>query len=642
MKNIIVPFCFLCTLSSFLFSQELEKLPAFGVVTPYEAQLTSIAEAPDETAVVLFDVKEMEVTDDFNFKFKYRWRMKVLKPQAKELANARIVFDGDDRFYGFHAQTILKNGTKVPVARKEIFEEKQRVNKAKVFAFPSVDVGSILEYEFEIQSENLHFARPWYFQSDHYSLLSRLSLLLPPGFKYSSFALNILPEKVKPVEEIRLTTDGYNVKKFTWQLTNIQAFKTEPFMSSTRDFWMALYFQLSSYKDATVDYTFVKTWDDMAEFLSDFYKPFADARQLEAVKKLASQKTAGLLNDVEKKQVLFSFVRDSIQTQEDIDYVPTQFPAELIKTRSGSAADKNMFFLTLLKAAGIDAKPCLISTSDNGKFRETWVQLHQFNQLLVCIADSGSYEFFDTADPFTPQYLLPSNDITEYGLLILKEKGKIVTIPAPLSLNMKAVKCTAELHVDGSLSCQAALRYEDYSAAAMRQRLSQESLQKIAESLLEKKYSNFQIDTCFVENQKSLEIPLVFHLHFSVPEFGQRNGDIIYFTPSFLFSLDENPFTTEKRNFPVDYHYHRVYSEEINLKVPPELEIVELPPPQSINSRALRFMEQCKLDSTGLNLLRYFMLKKVVYPPAEYIQLRNEYTSVFDADRMQIVLKRKP
>ena len=102
-------------------------------------------------------------------------RIKILKPAGLAYADVEIPYfhAGDmESVYNVRAQTIAPAGTVHPVSQKDIFREKINDRWSRVkFALPNATVGSIIEWEWSVNAQNIILPDSW--ALNHHGLLIR-------------------------------------------------------------------------------------------------------------------------------------------------------------------------------------------------------------------------------------------------------------------------------------------------------------------------------------------------------------------------------------------------------------------------------------------------------------------------------------
>ena len=615
------------------------QIPKFGKVTDEHSTFAAVEGDPDADIAVLFDVMDMRINEQFELEMSFQHRKKILAESGIDKVDIRIPYYKSEKIYSLKAHTILPDGKKIKVKKKDIFEEKSGNWRFKVFTFPAVETGAIVEYTYKKFSEYITYLEPWSFQSDEFTRLSKVSITIPPGFKYKSFLTSISASDFQPIKEYVLGTGNQRNAKFTWQLQDVPALRDEPYVANIDDYCAALYFQLESFKNAFIDVTFIKSRNDLAEQVHEMYKPYLS--QNKNLDQVAIEHIAGAKDDYEKIQLLYEFVRDSIETAGSTYFLSDELekPADVLAKQQGTAAEKNLLMLNFLRHAGFEAFPFLISTRSNGLFRPNWPQLSQFNHVLAHVFLGGGDVFMDASDDFVPFGMLPANDIVTGGLLVQGKIGRLIEMQPPKTVNMVHAKTKARLSDDGALHCKSFIRYEDYAGIVKRANLAGKEQEDYVREWLEEKFDQVTLDSFSVKHLEIAEMPLTVELEYDIKNYSQIVGDMLYFSPCLLLGMDENPFKRETRNFPVDYTYILSASEDVSITLPDNYAIVESPPPLSTQDDIMRFSCVCKHDSLNLQFQRLFMLNHTTYRPRDYQKLRQHYEKVVSADQGQVVLK---
>ena len=215
-------------------------------------------------AIVLFDVADMTIDENFDLRMKRHCRIKILTENGKDRANIFIRYYHEDDIYDLKAQVILPNGKKLKMDKKLINEEEfKSYYKQKVFSIPGVEVGSVIEYKYELRSKYIYRLEPWFFQSDLYTVHSKITVMLQPGLNYKTFFRNADEEPEPIVEEI-LLPGRPKARRYVWERFDLPAIKKEPYMFEEDDYKMALYFQLIEYSTPYTYQKFVKSWEDIS------------------------------------------------------------------------------------------------------------------------------------------------------------------------------------------------------------------------------------------------------------------------------------------------------------------------------------------------------------------------------------------
>src|ERR1035441_9787705 len=148
----------------------------FQQPTGEELAMTADPKAPGAAAAYL---NIEEITNDQQHIHSYYARIKVLTEKGKELATVELPYiQGKTMITDIKARTIHSDGTVIPLSGKpEDLLIVKTLSKdgdplqvsQKVFTLPSVEVGSILEYRFDIRyDENLYSSPFWEIQRSYF------------------------------------------------------------------------------------------------------------------------------------------------------------------------------------------------------------------------------------------------------------------------------------------------------------------------------------------------------------------------------------------------------------------------------------------------------------------------------------------
>ena len=418
-------------------------------------------------------------------------------------------------------------------------------------------------------------------------------------------------------------------------------------MRNLNDYRTAIYFQLISYQDPN-DYSIyikiARSWDDLAKTIHKRYRSLMKVDK--AVKKTVQRIAPDGLDPQERMARLYQFVRDSIDLE---DYKglfarDLQKASKVLKNRRGSAIEKNLTLIALLRAADISANPLLIRTRKNGQLIRNFPSLTQFNHVMTFVEIDGENHFLDPKNKFCPIRLLPVSDLVESGLLVTGKTGRIIPIKHPDTQNSRTLMTKVQMHADGSIRCTVDLVYSNYLAYQKRLDLYEQTFEEDIKALLTKRFQDVELDSFSVKYYENAEERLKLYLEFSVPEYGYMVGDMLTFPLPAMSTLLENPFTRETRLFPVEFGYPFRVQETLIIQFPESYQLEEAPAAGAqMKEGKYMYRMMVKADSTSLMVLRGFEISKSTFSPKEYKDIRNFYAYVVQHDLNEIVLKaRKP
>ena len=97
-----------------------------------------------------------------------------------------------------------------------------------------------------------------------------------------------------------------------------------------------------------------------------------------------------------------------------------KFLEEYDEEKSKNSADINLLLIAMLREAGIESHPVVLSTRSNGVLRKAFPMLNQFNYVVaMAISEEGNI-IMDATDAACPPGVLPVRCLNQEGRIVLK------------------------------------------------------------------------------------------------------------------------------------------------------------------------------------------------------------------------------
>ncbi|MEJ2055839.1 MAG: DUF3857 domain-containing protein, partial [Calditrichaceae bacterium] len=529
----------------------------WGEISDEELLMPGIEEDPEADAVILFNRSRIQINEDFDLEVYYHKRIKILTEAGKEYANVEIPYWHEDRIYQLDAVCYTPDGEKHELDGDNVYEEGSELWKKKVFAIPAVEVGSVIEYKYELYSDYIYRLEPWSFQEHDFTKYSEIMVMLPAGFTYSALPINIPETQIeKNSEDVR---DPYNFNKkctrFTWVVRDLPGIKKEPYMTAFHDYYAQVLFQLVSYKSPYRHFTFAKTWDNVAE--SEWTELDNWIDQDGGIEDFTRELVNGLSKPREKAEKIYDYIRREIRTTGTNRLGGSKFkePKKVFKEKEGSTNEKNILLINMLNKAGIEANPLYVSTRDHGGVATGWVAIQQFNRIIAMVKMGKKTMYLNCGHKYCPMgYLTPEYDVT-HGFLINEKKGKIIGLETPSPRNRCEIETEANLDESGNLAAHSRIEYKGINGIIERDRIEDKDLNDFLANKLKEIHSETVLDSFTYVVMDSCKKPLILEIDFHIPEFIEDAGSLVYFKMPLFTGHSKNVFVREKRNFPVDFDY---------------------------------------------------------------------------------------
>lgn len=629
----------LIVLTSQLAASELKK---WGEVPPEHLSMTSYPADTAANAVKLFEVGDLElkISDGFHLYLTKHFQIKILKEGGKDQADVVIPYWHEDNIKKIKAHTILPNGKKVKV--KKIFDEESKNSlKVKKLTFPQVEVGSILELEYELHSKYVHSLEPWTFQSELPTLESALAVKIAPGFKYHTLTQNDDLGRITASTNTYYNREyGARMDMYIWQATDLPAIRSEPYISSLENYEARLIFSLDSYHDLNNHITLAKDIKTLINELldNDTYKHFL--KPVDDVRKLAVQQTEGLTSDEITMERLYNFVRDEFEDESYGGYYPRKKQDDILKEKKASATERNLLLLAMLRAVNLEAWPMLISTRNHGWVDPRRPFLDQYNRSVVFSKTSDGIVVLDASDKFTVFGGIPFNSYFNQGLMLDQEHAQYVTNTNEGLKSEETFELETGIDSQGKITGKAKMWSAGFASRNRNDQLDgSDDVRDFLLSYVGDDFENIEITDLDSTLSAAAQDTFRTTFDYALEEFAEILDDEIFVRPSQFKCLIKNPFRSEKRDFPVEFGYRWKTLEINTIHHPDGYELAEAPSNLTIKNEYFSFTRMVTKLKDRLSYTRIFEILKDEVAPAHYSKLRSEFARVVDADQEQVVFR---
>lgn len=631
----------LLLISCSLFAQKDKDIPGWGKIDKADLEMKECEFDKSAEALILFDVGELASDIVGNIQLERRVRIKILKEKGLERANIRILYHayhGDENVIKLSGQTYNLGAdgaiTISPVEKKSFFDKKINNRYSEmVFSFPEVKVGSVIEYRYILTGAGLV---TWYFQRSIPVKFSRFITDFPSEVELSSTPFCVLKYESKYD-----TKSTRNVNTFA--MREVPALRDEPFISNEEDYLQRIETRLIAINTSLRRIDFRRTWPGII-------KELMEDEDFGAQLKKNIPRTADLdelLSKVKdpflRMKIIHHYVRKNMTWNGYTNIWALEGVKSAWKDKKGTSGEINLILVNLLKDAGLDAYPVLVSTHDNGRLKTTLPGFNQFNEVLAYVKIGDHCYVLDATEKNTPSHLIPINVMYSEGLVIEKletyEWGWQPLWDEKLQ-KKKMVVMNLEVNEKDSLKGEALVNSIDYDRLE-RQSALQEGKDKLLEKYFTKPYPAVNIENFEIENADSDSLPLVQKVKFS--QSITATGDYHFFTLNLFTGLEKNPFIAESRFSDVFFGINQNYVLIANVRIPDGYNFEELPKnikmimPDTSIAITRRIEAENNLVSVRINL----EFKRPYYTTDEYDYFMAFYKRLLDILNEPIVYRKK-
>lgn len=533
--------------------------------------------------------------------------------------------------------------------------------KSKSFTMPDVKVGSVIEYTYTIGSDTAYID-DLYLQYEIPILNLEAGILFPRQFVYnvvfnpravyklafnaSDFGDGISGSKItaeedeefgSDIETEQLRISGESIGIAT---KNIPALAAEPMSGGAQRYRAKLIMNIAAtrFTNGQVSKEYASSWRDVAKTIYDSDRFGSAIKKSSFYKKDLESILDDTMGDLKKTEIIYEFVKSKVKWNGRYGVFTRDGLKSAYKDGSGSVADVNLLLVSMLKKAGVNANPVLVSSDDNGV--PIFPTREGFDYVIVQVIINGEKILLDATEKFARPNLIPLRAANWKGRVV-QENGASDWVK--LTENQKSqeiVLLNLSLDEEGLITGKAKKRLSQYMALRSRNE-NQNANQEDIEEYLVNDNVGLQVADVKVDDMNSTNEYLNYSFDVVYKDAVDEIGDKLYITPLLFEANEENPFSLPRRNLPLDLSYPLEVKTIVNLAIPDGYEVESMP--QSVNYVYLNkgyYKYITKISNNIITTVATFNMDTSVVLSIDYKAFRDFYASVVEKDAEKIVLKK--
>lgn len=620
----------------------------FGVIPPEDLKMTIYPGDSSAGAVILTDFGHAEMqfyTNAVKLEFTRHVRIKILNKEGFRWADAEIPLykqgSAEERVSRFKGATFnVENGKLVEteVSKESMFKEHfNRNHNLQKFTFPNVKEGSILEYSYVLSSEFILNFPNWKFQHSIPVRHSEYWAVIPEFCTFQKYMQGYL---IGDYEVKSTNGSDFVSKAHHWTMKNVPAFKAEPYMTNEEDYVSKINFAISHLNfpgRPTID--IMGSWEKLCTILledEDFGKAVTGNGFL---KKEVESLTAGLTDPKAKANAIYNYVKNNIEWTGTTDFSAESL-RKILEAKKGTSGDINILLASMLEKAGIPVDMVLLSTRSHGFVRQEFPMSKQFNYVIVRAKLGDTFVLIDATEKYLPMDILPERCLNGEGLLVSKQNKGWINLETK-GKSKTVVDTDFVVDPSGSLKGKILFTRLGYDANDSRKEYFKEGEENFFKNFKSTKI--WEINSSLYQNAKEIDKPAVQVHEVEIPSHASVSGSQIYLNPFLSEELIENPFRSEKREYPVNYGKPIEKTYIGKFTIPEGYELDELPQNKILMmpGNAAKFLYSASVTGNVVSIVRTLSINKSLFLQTEYPNLREFYNQVVAKESEQIVLKKK-
>lgn len=660
MKTFRYLFFVLCACAYSFISVDAQKLPMkFGKIDPEAFNIKVYEQDTSAEALILGDYGQTTIELDHEYDLVLthtrHLRVKIFKKSALHWATGNIILYN----YGTLREEVstlkgvvynMENGNivKSSLEKSMIFDNPiDKKHTEKKFTLPNVREGSIIEYTYTMRSTIVGDIPGWNFQYTVPALFSEYRVTYPEWFYFKRLmkgylVLDVNDDVKNPAPMRSPDQISYMLQQHRMIKNNVPAFKEEPYMNALSNYISNVDYELATF---TPPYgmikNFTRTWEAINEEMlkdEDFgwqikYRLF--------LKETADMLMAQYTDNNQRIAAAYEFIRNRMKWNGSSRiYVTTSLKAAWEKM-SGSSADINLMLVTLLKHMDFDAEPVILSTRSNGMVHPGQIMLGQFNYVIASVKVDDNMYLFDATEKACPYNMLTSRCINGQGRVISNKRPGWVDLNSTQRFEHTNM-VNATIQNSGQITGTIQHQYGNYAALNKRIEIATQGDHDKYIREVENDHQGMTINKFELVDLDSLYKPFKEVFEVEISDVSSVAGNLISFSPILYPEWTSNPFKMDKRTFPVDFIYPRIYRDIINYILPEGYVVDEKPENivMSMPDGKTKFTYRLAVRDNLLQVMSTLDIGKSLYTADEYEFLKQFYGSVVSKQNEKIVLKK--
>lgn len=662
------------TIAFFLFSfislSAQDKLNIkYGKISSEDLSTKIYSIDSNANAVVLADIGTTEIVGNdkgsFSFEFKHFRRVHILNKNGYDVANVEIPLyvsgNAEEKLENLKAATYnLENGkveeTKLDTKSglfKDVIDRNHIVRK---FTFPNIKEGSIIEYEYTVQSDFLLDLQPWEFQGDYPVLWSEYNFSKPAFLGYiilsQGYQSFYIKNESERQEKFRVrdntSSEGTDeddidasVTDYRWVMKDVPALKEENFTSSISNFIDKLSFQWSDIRYPLLPKNIIGGWSDLTENLlkSDYFG--ADLNKNNGwIGDVIKPLIEGVTDQTEKAKRIYNYVRDNITCTSHSARDMDQSLKNVLKSRNGNVAEVNLLLTAMLKYADINADPVILSTRSHGYTNAVYPVVERFNY-VICLAHPDGHDVYLDASQPRLGYGKLTPDCYNGHARIVNEQATPIEFNADSLLEQKLTTVFVTPDEKGNLTGSLAQTPGYYESHSIREDIKEKGKDGFFQTIKKTYGDDVQLADLEIDSLDNLEQSVVVKYNFTMD---RSKEDVVYLNPMLHEGYSQNPFKSEKRFYPVEMPYTVDEIYVFTMDMPDGYVVDELPKSTIIKldqNGGTRFEYLISATGNTISLRSRILINRTLFQPDEYGILREFFNLIVKKQNEQIVLKKK-
>lgn len=610
---------------------------------------------------------EYDGTNGFTLVTDVHERIKIYTKEGFDWATEKVSYyknsRNQERVTNIKGYTYnLENGKVVEdkLSKNGIFEEEQSIyREITKFTMPAVKEGSVIEYRYSIRSPfvtsiddtplqytipinrlEVQVSIPEYLAFTKY-LNPKSPLNLPvvqsskPFVHTSTATGRSLTTNTTRTARLEFMQNVYSINK-----DNVPALKDEDYVDYLYNYAAYIKWELvyTKFPNAMVE-NYAKNWEGVAKSIFDDGGFQKEVNRDGFFKDDVDQVVQGITAPLEKAAAIYAFVKEKVRWNNNYGFIADRGGKAAFKKGEGNVGDINLLLTAMLKYAGLNASPVVVSTRSNGI--PVYPTRSGFNYVISAIELPTGYVLLDATEINSAFGELPLRARNWQGRIIREDATSDWVDLNPHLKSEERLGINVELGSDMIIRGKSMNSYNGLFAKKYRDNFKDVKEESLLEHY-EKGKGVIKITGIHQDNLTAVGTDVKETYDFELQQGVDVISDKVYLKPLAFNAMKENPFKADERIYPVFFEFPMLKSSVVNLLIPEGYEVESLPENfiANINGGEGEYKFVVKQNGRFLRVESELNMNSILFMPANYPALKEFYAQMVEKQSEAIVLRK--
>ena len=459
-----------------------------------------------------------------------------------------------------------------------IFKEERSKNfNVEKFTMPNLQPGCIVEFRYKFFSPYLSDVDEIRFQEDIPVNKAELTFESPEWLVFQLHRKGLFPldiQETNKADKINFTSrvGAYNAglqggsrgtlqsqsidlmnKTYSIKVQDVPAMREEAFSSNIDNYRAAVSFELSytKFPNEPIE-TRTSSWEAVCKTIYDSEGFGGQLKSDRYFDDDLDEILQGVSDPKEKVVRIFEYAKRRMTWNGYLGIYADEGAKNAYKKGSGNSADINLTLVNMLRYAGLDANPVILSTRDNGI--PIFPTRNGFNHVIAGVVIEGTVLLMDATNKIGAVNLLEEALLNWNGRLIREDGTSDWVSLNPGSHAQENTMVNAEIDENFALNTKVRSQFTGHYGLRHRKNFGGKDEQEQLEAY-ERRYSGIELNQIQIENLENPYEPVQISYDFEMADGVERVGDKVFISPLLHLASQETPFKSEQRRHPVDFGY---------------------------------------------------------------------------------------